>query len=109
MSNAHLTLEAANKLISKKQALGRLLQNPDFKAVVLDGYFKDECVRLVMAKGTPSMDSPEAQAAVIRDIDSISSFKGYLQVIEHEANLAEKAIEDHNEDVSDGPADSDEE
>tara|TARA_R110002049_G_scaffold163137_2_gene328957 strand:- start:756 stop:1085 length:330 start_codon:yes stop_codon:yes gene_type:complete len=94
----NLTLEQANKAIERNAALVRLYQNKDFQNAVLEGYFKDEAVRLVLAKGNPSMDAPEQQAAIVRDIDGIGSLASYFTAIRHEAAMSEKALKDADED-----------
>lgn len=94
----NLTLEQANKAIERNRALERLAQNKDFQNVISEGYFKDQAVRLVLAKGNPSMDAPEQQAAIIRDIDGIGSLSAYFSAVRHEAAMSEKALKDADED-----------
>lgn len=71
-------------------ALERLFNNRDFKNIVLKGYLEQEAVRLVHLKAAPAMDSPAKQAAVVRDIDAIGAFSGYLNEIARQAELGRK-------------------
>lgn len=96
----NISLQQANQAIEKSRALARLTQNKDFLTVIADGYFKDEAVRLVHAKASAMNQEPEFQAGVLRDIDGIGSLMSYFQVIDHEASISAKAIQDHNEDLA---------
>lgn len=60
------------------EALERLLTNADFKTVILDGYLKDEAVRLVHLKCEHALQEPIQQAAIDRGITAISEFRQYL-------------------------------
>lgn len=53
--------EYVDAVISKGEALKRLQDNPDFKAVILDGFLKDEVLRVVSLKADPNFisGSPE--------------------------------------------------
>lgn len=90
-----VTLDEVNASIADLDALGRLEANADFKRLFIEGYFKDEAVRLVMAKADPSLQEPEAQAAILRDIDGIGSLRGYLGGLRLKARMAEKAKADY--------------
>jgi hypothetical protein len=76
-------------------ALERLLNNRDFKAVIQHGYFEQEAIRLVHLKADPAMDRPDKQANILRDIDSIGALSGYLSEIERRADLAKREIADN--------------
>lgn len=76
-------------------ALERLLNNRDFKAVIQQGYFEQEAIRLVHLKSDPAVDSPAKQANIIRDIDAIGALSAYLKEIQRQADLAKREIEDN--------------
>jgi hypothetical protein len=94
----NISLVQANAAIEKSRALDRLTRNKDFLTVIHEGYFKDEAVRLVHAKASAMNQEPEFQAGVLRDIDGIGSLMSYFQVIDHEARMSTKALQDHEED-----------
>jgi hypothetical protein len=75
-------------------ALERLITNRDFQKVIKAGYFEAEAVRLVHAKGDPACQTPEKQASIIRQIDSISNLNQYFQTVLHMAGLAEKSVQE---------------
>lgn len=60
------------------QSVERLMTNRDFKRIVLEGYFKDEAVRLVHLKQDPAVQSDDAQRGILKAMDAIGSFAGYL-------------------------------
>jgi hypothetical protein len=75
-------------------ALERLYSNKDFQAVVTNGYFREEAVRLVMARGSAEMQTPERQASLQAEIDAVSRFSGYLDTVRFFGDQAKKSIED---------------
>lgn len=76
------------EIVAKGAALERLKGNPDFRKVVMDGYLKDEAVRLVLLKGDQHMQRPEKQLAIQADIDGIGRFAQYLHSVSQFAALA---------------------
>lgn len=94
LQQIELTEQEAKATVELSKALDRLSNNRDFKKVILEGYFKEEAIRLVMAKGNPSCQTPDIQAAILRDIDAIGSFRQYLGQIQYAAMQAAKALED---------------
>lgn len=64
--------------VSFGEALERLLGNTDFKTVVMDGYLKDEAVRLVHLKCDPALQEAVQQQAIDRGITAVSEFRQYL-------------------------------
>jgi hypothetical protein len=72
--------------------LDTLTKNKAFKALIREGYLKNEAVRLVHLKAAPAMQSPEMQENIIRDINGIGSLIGYLHKIEVQADMAAQAI-----------------
>jgi len=87
-----LDIDDAKAVIAKRDALERLESNADFKAIVIEGYFKEEAIRLVGLKAHPSMENPEDEKAIIRAIDGIGSFQQHLSVIKMFATNAENAV-----------------
>jgi len=94
-----INIEEAKGFINLAGQLDSLFLNPDFKAIMLEGFFKDEAVRLVHLKGDPSMQSAEKQASILREMDGIGTLKGYFSVIYHKAMMAQNAIEADEEEL----------
>lgn len=87
------------KDVDLADSLDRLLNNKDFKEVILKGYFEKEAVRLVHVKADPNMQTPERQASVLRDIDAIGTFRGFLDLIGRRGVLARKGIDDAHAEI----------
>jgi hypothetical protein len=79
------------------KALERLKQNKDFQLVVLDGYFKNEAVRLVHLKGDPNMQSMDSQDSIVKQIDAISAFNAFMTTGFQKAAMAEKTLDSADE------------
>lgn len=88
-----LNLKEAKQFVDAGIALERLRNNRDFKKVFGEGYFKDEAVRLVHLKADPSMQAPEYQAAIVKQMDGIGCVTSYMNMVQHQASMAAKAIE----------------
>lgn len=97
LKKIEVTIEDAKKAVALFKSFEKLLDNSDFKAVITEGYFKDESVRLVLAKATPDMDTPEMQAGIIRSIDSIGLLRQYFVAVTQAGRMAERAILENEE------------
>lgn len=86
-------IRQARTALEEGNALERLRDNKDFKKVVLEGYFKDEAVRLVHLKADPSMQSDASQKSIVAQIDAIGSFSSYLTQTLQRGVMAGKQIE----------------
>ena len=89
-----LNLKQAKAMVDMGRSLERLRSNRDFKAVIMEGYFKEEAIRLVHLKSSASMQDADSQASIIRDMDAIGALNQYFNTLNHRAMLSEKAIED---------------
>lgn len=94
-------IEAIERDISKARTsvefgkqLQRLRGNRDFKEVVLNGYFEKEAVRLVHLKAEPHMQDHESQASIVKQIDAIGAFSGFMNAALAKATRAAGAIDD---------------
>lgn len=85
-------ITANKEMIARYEALERLRKNPDFNNIVMEGFFKDEAVRLVNLKAHPAMQKEENQKAINKDIDAIGSLYYYFMTIESQAIQAEKSL-----------------
>ena len=89
-----LNIEQAKTLVEQGRALERLYNNRDFQEIIGKGYLEKEAVRLVHLKSDPSMQDPEMQSQVVKSIDAIGCLTHYFRSLQHQAMLAEKAIEE---------------
>ncbi|MGL4616519.1 MAG: hypothetical protein ACRCVV_22030 [Shewanella sp.] len=79
--------------IDRLAAFERMADTTEFKAIIEDEYFTKRPVRLVMAKGNPSMESPDKQASLIREMDGIAMLRQYFYLIHTEGAQAAAFIE----------------
>lgn len=98
MSEEHLqqlevSIEEAKAHIETRAALARLSSNPDFEKIVLEGYLKDEAVRLVQLRADPNFSSDEDQASLLKAIDAIGQFRLYCNTINQVGQMAQNALE----------------
>lgn len=77
------------KLVDFGQAIERLRKNTDFKKVVVDGYLKNEALRVVHLKADPNFQTPERRATLERQLDAIAFFGDYLNT---QMIFAERAV-----------------
>lgn len=97
LETVELSIDHANKSINLRNSLEKLTKNRDFKAVVLEGYFESEAVRLVLLKADPSMQDEESQKEIVKQIDAIGSFRQYLRTVMQLGDMASKAKDDYEQ------------
>ncbi len=93
LEELEISIKQAKEVKDLGNALNRLYNNPDFKKVILTGYFEKEAVRLVHTKANIKYEDVTAHENIIRQIDAIGSLNKYLSDIINNAQLAEKNIE----------------
>lgn len=94
-----LSIQEAKSFVDKGKALERLRNNRDFQAVILEGYLKDEAVRLVHLKNAPNVQSESIQRSITTQIDSIGVFTQFLNTINRMAEEAQYAIDSGEEEL----------
>jgi hypothetical protein len=85
-------IKEAAEQVATGSALARLFVNRDFKKVVLEGYFREESIRLVHLLADPNMQTAEKQTAIVNEMRAVGAFREYLRMVEHKASLASKSI-----------------
>jgi hypothetical protein len=95
-----LNIQEARAMVALGKSLETLHNNSDFKKVIVDGFIRDEAIRLVHLKADPSMQSKESQETIVQQMDAIGGLLKYFSIIEHKAYLAEKAIESDQQTIA---------
>jgi hypothetical protein len=85
-----ISIEHAKDMVARRDACLKLKSNRDFKKVILEGYFKDEPVRLTALLGTPGMEAHKA--SIIASLESISQLQQYLQTTLQLGDMAASQI-----------------
>lgn len=87
------SIKQSKEMIAFGKSLDRLLNNPDFKKVILEDYMQNEAVRLVKIKADPGMQSVDSQKNILTQIDAIGTLAQYFQTLKFKVSQAEKALE----------------
>lgn len=87
-----VSIDEAKKVVKRGEALDRLMKNRDFKALFLEGYFKEEAQRLVSISADPNMKPYREE--IMDNIKAISITQQYLSLIGRTADMAAQQIED---------------
>ena len=86
-----ISIEQAKRIIERGRAARRLADNPDFKALVLEGYLRDEAARLADLLSEPALRDQD-RAGVARDINGPGALRRFFQNILREAQMAEESM-----------------
>lgn len=92
--------DTALNTVKRRDALNRLMENQDFQMLFLEGYMKDEVIRLVKERAVVGMDSVQGRTC-LQQIDAISFFQLYINTIHQDAEIAVKTIMDCDEALKD--------
>lgn len=92
-----INITRAKEIISKGDSLERLLNNRDFKKVVIEGYFEKEAIRLVHLKSDYNSQTPDAQADIDNDIMAVGRLSKYFNEVFRQAELSRKAVAEDEE------------
>ena len=90
-----ISIEQAKALVATGEAILRLSQNADFKAVIEEAYLRDEALRLVHLKADPSQADDRAQTIIDRDIHAIGSLGAFLDNIMRHARVMQGSLEQY--------------
>lgn len=88
-----ISIEQSKKLIDMMESMKKLTDNPDFKKVIIDGYFKDEASRLVLLKADDTMQDDKDQMQIMNQINAIGYVRKYFSTIYQLGHMAERSVE----------------
>ncbi|TXH15235.1 MAG: hypothetical protein E6R03_07545 [Hyphomicrobiaceae bacterium] len=91
--NIQEMIDELKEAVDLGNSLQRLRENRHFKKVVLEGYFKEEPVRLVHARSDETLQNPAIQARIMAQIDAVGTFSQFLRTIEQQAEIAKTQIQ----------------
>lgn len=98
MSNVEqieLTIEHAREMVKRRDMAMKLTSNREFKALVLEGYMKDESVRMTHLLADPNMQ--QHRNAIVESLSAIGQFKQYMSQIVTMGDMAERELADAEE------------
>lgn len=94
-----LSINEAKKMIARKDAAHRLSDNADFKTLVLEGYLKDEAVRL--SHLTADVTVKDHRDEILLALQGISLFRQYMQNIIRMGEMASAELYDYEQALDD--------
>jgi hypothetical protein len=97
LESINVTIEECKSQIEKMEALERLRKSSDWKAIIEEGYLKEEAARLVYAKAEPQLQEDKQQKQLLSMIDGVGWFRQYLNTVYRFGNQAKQVIEDHRQ------------
>ena len=83
-----LTVEN-NYWVNLNGALERLKSNPDFQAVITEGYFKDRAINGVSMLCAPNSDGTKRKE-LLDEFYAISNLTWYFKMIEHMGSVSDE-------------------
>lgn len=95
IQEVELTIEEAKHEVEFGEAIDRLTKNPDYKKVILEGYMRDEALRLVKLTGDPNLP-PERMADVQAGIRAVGELNYFLHFGLQRAEHMRQQIAEHN-------------
>ena len=90
-----IDISQAKEAIRLGELVEQLEQVPEFRELIIEGYFKTDAARLVMLKSDPEFQSNERQFQIDRDILGISVFGEYLRVKKMLGIMAADSLASH--------------
>jgi hypothetical protein len=88
-------IKEATAAVEYAKALDKLERYHPFKKIILEGYFKEEAIKLVGTKSANGYEDEASQKAIIKAIDGIGELAKYLQTIKTLGRMNEKAIQEN--------------
>jgi hypothetical protein len=85
-------IKQAKQALAFNSALDRLFANRDFKQVILDGYFREEAIRLVHLKADPNFQTAERQSEIMVSLDAIGNLSRFFVTTRQLATQAGNSI-----------------
>lgn len=86
-----ITIEEAREALELGKAAERLSTNPDFKQLIVEGYFVKEAARLAILHGDPGLRA-DIKQAVLDEMKGPGALKRYLSLLVQRGRMADDEI-----------------
>lgn len=94
----NLSDEHVDAIVGKAEALKRLYDNPDFKLIISEGFFKDEAIRVCELQGDLNfINDPMRRNFLEKQAQAIGFTQAYLRNILDEYNMLVRAQQEQEE------------
>lgn len=99
MESIELSERVAKEKIKAANCLQRLANNPDWKYLIDEVYFKEEPARLTLLLTSPAMQLGDAKRLELcqKDLEAIGLFYAFLMNVAEQGTNAKAALESYNE------------
>ena len=87
--------------VEQKEALERLENNPDFKAVILEGYFKDRVLDGVSLLANDEIKRSGQRTEIMERLVAISTLQDHFAMLKNLGTVAKDEIVESDEDIID--------
>lgn len=88
--------------VEQLEALERLEKNPDFKAVILDGYLDKKALDSVSLLAVPAVKKSGERTDIMEDLVAISNLKYHFQMLYSLGSVAREDLDDELGPVTEG-------
>ena len=72
------SIEEQNVRVARGEALVKLMKNPEFQSVMIDGYLNEEANRVFNLLTSPRVSKPEEVQSYLSQLDTIKNIGRYL-------------------------------
>lgn len=96
VESIELSIQAAKRDKELRDAVVRLQKNPDFKKVIVEGYFQKEALRLLELSANSRLGADVREDA-LAEAKATVRLKSYLETIIHLGNYAESTDAEREE------------
>ena len=88
-----MAMEAYKQKIAKAEALNRLMDNSDFKEVILDSFMgQRRLLDLATKRVSPSFQDPVNKGYVESQLSAVGALKMFMMLVEQEGLVAYEAL-----------------
>jgi hypothetical protein len=103
INQIEISNDEAKKVIEKSEALKRLMDNEDYKLIILEGFLNEypKELGLAIAKNTGAYDSDKLTDL----LKGVNSFVGYTHQVVQNGLVAEQTIKDNEEFIKNSVSD----
>lgn len=99
IQNLEISIEEAKSVIKLRDQAERLIKNRDYKAVIEDAYFEDYVKNTALMLSEVKFTNPEMYKDLIEELEAVGRVRGFIRSIFQKASMAEKTINDANEEI----------
>jgi hypothetical protein len=92
-----VTIEQCKEVVERGKSLERLLEHPDFNALIMKDYMEREAHRLTLMLADPACETPQARDNIVRDLSAIAQLNAFFRTVRVAADVAHRSLIEHQE------------